>query len=70
MSIDPDLSSLFRLRNCAWRIATRVPRSLVQIAAFKRFMDPIARYGGIMRLGAQTQEFRSSVVRTLVKSKR
>lgn len=70
MSIDLDLSSLFGLRNCAWRIATRVPRSLVRIAAFKRFMDLIARYGGIMRLGGQTQEFRSSVVRTLVKSKR
>jgi hypothetical protein len=70
MSIDLDFSSLFRLMNYAWRNATRDPHSIACIAAFKGFMGPIARYGGIICLVARTQGVRSSVVRTLLRSKR
>jgi len=49
MSINQDLSRWFEIKNYKCRIATRVLHSLAHIDAFKRFMDPIAHCGRIIR---------------------
>jgi hypothetical protein len=49
MSIDLDFLFEVQLTRFAWRSAMRVPDSIVYIAASKRFMNPIARRGTIVR---------------------